>query len=53
MQGEYLLDNAAAQTGQRFSGLEATFDAATCRYLAPTGVAAGWSCWEIGAGYRS
>lgn len=50
MQGEYLLDSAAAQTGQRFSGLEATFDDATCRYLAGTGVAAGWSCWEIGAG---
>src|SRR5215831_17585922 len=50
MQREYLLDSAAAQTGQRFSGLEATFDGATCRYLAATGVGAGWSCWEIGAG---
>ena len=50
MHGEYLLDSAAAQTGQRFSGLEATFDSATCRHLAATGVAAGWSCWEIGAG---
>ena len=50
MQGEYLLDSAAAHTGQRFSGLEATFDAATCRFLAATEVGAGWSCWEIGAG---
>jgi len=50
MHGEYLLDSAAAQTGQRFYGLEATFDGATCRYLAATGVGAGWSCWEIGAG---
>ena len=50
MQGEYLLDSAATQTGQRFSGLEATFDGATFRYLAATGVGAGWSCWEIAAG---
>jgi hypothetical protein len=50
IEGEYLLDNAAAHTGQRFSGLEATFDGATCRYLAATGVGAGWSCWEVGAG---
>jgi SAM-dependent methyltransferase len=50
MEGEYLLDSAAAPTGQRFSGLEATFDGATFRYLAATGVSAGWSCWEIGAG---
>jgi len=50
MHGEYLLDSAAAQTGQRFSGLEATFDGATFGYLAATGVGAGWSCWEIGAG---
>lgn len=53
MQGEYLLDSAAAHTGQRFCGLEATFDAATCRFLAATGVGAGWSCWEIGAGSGS
>lgn len=51
--GEYLLDSTAAQTGQRFSGLEATFDGATFGYLAATGVAAGWSCWEIGAGSGS
>jgi SAM-dependent methyltransferase len=50
MEAEYLLDSAAAPTGQRFSGLEMTFDDATFRYLAATGVKAGWSCWEIGAG---
>jgi SAM-dependent methyltransferase len=50
MEAEYLLDSAAAPTGQRFSGLETTFDDATFRYLAATGVKAGWSCWEIGAG---
>ena len=26
-----------------------TFDDATFRHLAATGVTAGWSCWEIGA----
>src|SRR5215471_18531014 len=50
MHGEYLLDSAAPPAGQRFSGLEATFDGATFGYLAATGVGAGWSCWEIGAG---
>src|SRR5215471_10043132 len=50
MHGEYLLDSAAPPAGQRFYGLEATFDGATCRYLTATGVTAGWSCWEIGAG---
>jgi 2-polyprenyl-3-methyl-5-hydroxy-6-metoxy-1,4-benzoquinol methylase len=43
----------AAQLGgnlDRHSGLEATFDGATFRYLAATGVGAGWCCWEIGAG---
>jgi len=50
VEGEYLLDSAAAPTGQRFSGLEATFDGATFRYQAATGIGAGWSRWEIGAG---
>jgi len=50
MEGEYLLDSAAAPTGQRFPGLEATFDSATFRYLAAIGAGAGWSRWKIGAG---
>ena len=41
MEAEYLLDNAAAPTGQRFSGLEMTFDDATFRHLAATGVTRG------------
>ena len=50
MEWEYLLESAAAPTGQLFPGLEATFDGATFRYLAATGTGAGWSRWEIGAG---
>ena len=50
MEGEYLLHSAAAPTGQRFSGLEVNFDGAALRYLAATGIGAGWSCWEIGTG---
>jgi hypothetical protein len=50
MEGEYLPHSAAAPTGQRFSGLEVNFDGAAFRYLAATGIGAGWSCWEIGTG---
>jgi SAM-dependent methyltransferase len=50
-ENRYVFDNAVtAETGMRFSGLEATFDPATIRYLAGVGVAAGWACWEVGAG---
>jgi hypothetical protein len=63
MHGEYLLDSAAAQTGQRFSGLGATFDSATCRHLAAGGwrssaartpawgrCRSSWACWPPGWG---
>ena len=47
----YVFDNAVtAETGMRFSGLEATYDPATIGYLTSVGVTAGWACWEIGAG---
>jgi SAM-dependent methyltransferase len=50
-ENRYVFDNAVtAETGMRFSGLEATFDPATFRYLTGVGVADGWACWEIGAG---
>jgi len=49
-EGGYLFDSAAPPAGQRFYGLEATFDDATFRHLAATGVGVGWSCWEVGAG---
>jgi predicted O-methyltransferase YrrM len=50
-ENRYVFDNAVtAETGMRFSGLEATFDPATIRYLTGVGVADGWACWELGAG---
>jgi hypothetical protein len=50
-ENRYVFDNAmTAETGRRFSGLEATFDPATIGYLAGVGVTDGWACWEIGAG---
>jgi len=50
-ESRYVFDNAAtAETGLRFSGLEATFDPSTIGYLTEVGVSAGWACWEIGAG---
>lgn len=53
-ENRYLFDNAVtAETELRFSGLEATFDASTLRYLDRTGVTGGWACWEIGAGAGS
>jgi len=50
-ENRYVFDNAVtAETGMRFSGLEATYDPATIGYLTGVGVTAGWACWEIGAG---
>ena len=49
----YLLDNAAHQTGGRFSGLDAGFDENTRARLSALGIAAGWRCLEVGAGSGS
>jgi SAM-dependent methyltransferase len=50
-ENRYVFDNAVtAETGMRFSGLEATYDPATIGYLTGAGVTGGWACWEIGAG---
>ena len=46
----YLLDNAAAQAAQRFRALSRLFDAVTRGHLDALGIAAGWRCWEVGAG---
>lgn len=46
----YIFDNAAPQTGQRFSSLESLFDAWSFQHLATTGVDEGWRCLELGAG---
>lgn len=46
----YLLDNAAAEAGGRFAGLEECYDQSTFGYLSALGLGEGWRCWEIGAG---
>jgi ubiquinone/menaquinone biosynthesis C-methylase UbiE len=48
--GRYVFDNSASQTPTRFHVLQSCYDAATCAALADTGIAPGWSCWEVGAG---
>ena len=49
----YLLDNAAQETGGRFSGLEASLDENTKTRLSALGITAGWRCLEVGAGSGS
>jgi SAM-dependent methyltransferase len=46
----YVLDNAAEQAGERFASLASCFDPVTIRHFDAIGVAAGWSCLEVGAG---
>jgi SAM-dependent methyltransferase len=46
----YVLDNAAAETEQRFASLESCYDPFTVRQLEEIGVATGWSCLEVGGG---
>ena len=46
----YLLDNQQAEAGARFDALSALFDPSTFRHLEALGIAAGWRCWEVGAG---
>jgi SAM-dependent methyltransferase len=47
---QYLLDNRQAAAGQRLAALSTLFDPSTFRHLEGVGVAAGWRCWEVGAG---
>lgn len=46
----YLLDNTSDESGRRFEALAQLFDESTFRHFANVGVAAGWLCWEVGAG---
>jgi SAM-dependent methyltransferase len=46
----YLLSNVAAHAGDRFAALSALFDQTTFMHLDAVGLAAGWRCWEVGAG---
>jgi SAM-dependent methyltransferase len=50
---EYLFDNAAPQTAERFVRLEALYDPTTVRQLEALGVGDGWVCWEVGGGSGS
>jgi SAM-dependent methyltransferase len=46
----YLLDNQQTEAGQRFDALATLFDPVTFGHLETVGIAAGWRCWEVGAG---
>jgi SAM-dependent methyltransferase len=46
----YLLDNQQAEAGTRFDALATLFDPSTFRHVERLGIAAGWRCWEVGAG---
>jgi SAM-dependent methyltransferase len=47
---QYVLDNSAAETEQRFASLESCYDPVTIRQLEEIGVAPGWRCLEVGGG---
>lgn len=47
---DYLLENRNKEAAQRFSALSALFDPVTLRQFDACGIAAGWRCWEVGAG---
>ncbi len=49
-QSDYLLDNRQIEAGDRIAALSALFDPATFRHVDALGIAAGWRCWEVGAG---
>lgn len=46
----YVLDNAGADTPDRFAALGALHDGATARHLDRIGVGEGWRCLDVGAG---
>ncbi|WP_213453504.1 class I SAM-dependent methyltransferase [Rhizomonospora bruguierae] len=49
-EGGYLLDNQQSEAGVRFDALATLFNPATFRHIEALGIAAGWRCWEVGAG---
>jgi SAM-dependent methyltransferase len=51
--GRYLLANDAPEAMDRFTAFTTLFDPATFRHLDGLGLAAGWRCWEVGAGGTS
>lgn len=46
----YLLDNRLDGAATRLAAIADLFDPVSFRHLTATGLAAGWHCWEIGAG---
>ena len=50
---QYIFDNAAPQTAQRFSSLETLYDPATIRRFEALEVGEGWNCLEVGGGSGS
>ncbi|WP_344900940.1 class I SAM-dependent methyltransferase [Actinomadura meridiana] len=46
----YLFDNALQEADSRFDALSELFDPSTFRHIEQLGIAAGWRCWEVGAG---
>ena len=46
----YLLANDAPEAMDRFTAFATLFDPSTFRHLDGLGLAAGWRCWEVGAG---
>lgn len=49
----YLLDNRRREAGRRFEAMAELFDPWTLDHLERVGLAAGWRCWEVGAGWIS
>jgi ubiquinone/menaquinone biosynthesis C-methylase UbiE len=47
---DYLLENRKKDAAHRFTALSALFDPVTLRQFDACGIAAGWHCWEVGAG---
>jgi SAM-dependent methyltransferase len=47
---DYLLENRKTEAAQRFIALSALLDPVTLRQFDACGMAAGWRCWEVGAG---
>jgi SAM-dependent methyltransferase len=48
---DYVFANSDSIAGQRLQVLAEIFDPVTRACLERTGIAPGWSCWEVGAGY--
>ncbi len=47
---QYIFDNAAHPTADRFAGLASVFDPGSVRQLTALGVGPGWHCLEVGGG---